>query len=222
MNHPKENVFNRWNNVNLELCYCRFEPFGFFVFLGWNLCKISRIRFDSHSLWILKRFFDFSNNFCVRVRVLNRTVRTCYGFTSFWIYDDSNEMRWSLGVTWVLFGGLDRFFDSWLRIFAGKPVSPLSFFFRFGSCEILHLFFFFCSGSSSAITLAARYLRWRARVWIAGTAVQWWRFTTNLWKLLEIVWYLCEFCFCLALWVEFNGEFEVSLRNCSELVLDLS
>jgi len=76
-----------------------------------------------------------------------------------------------------LFGDLSRFFDSWLWIFAGKPVSLLSFFFWSGSCEILHLFFFFFSDPRPAITLAARYLRWRARVWIAGSAVRWWRFS---------------------------------------------
>jgi len=53
------------------------------LFFGWNRCKTVRIRFDSHSLWIRKRFFDFFKWFCVRVRVLDRTAWTCYGFTSF-------------------------------------------------------------------------------------------------------------------------------------------
>ncbi len=35
---------------------------------------------------------------------------------------------------------------------------------------------FFFSDPMLAITLAARYLRWRARVWIASSAIRWWRF----------------------------------------------
>jgi len=63
MNHSKENVFHRWNNVNPSFCRCKFKPFGFLVFFGWNHGEKVRIRFGLHSLWILKRFFDFSSNF---------------------------------------------------------------------------------------------------------------------------------------------------------------
>jgi len=115
---------------------------------------------------------------------------------------------------------LDRFFADPLDLalfrwflasnFVGKLVSLLSLFFRFEPCDLLHLFFFFFfSDLNPAITLAARCLRWRARVRIASAPVRWWRFATNLWELLEIALNLCVFCFCLALWVQFNGEFEV-------------
>jgi len=107
----------------------------------------------------------FQTIFCVRVRVLDRTVWTCYGFTSFWLCDDSqwNEMKFKCYLcSWLEIWTVSS--DPWLWIFSGKLVSLLSFFLRSGSCEILHLFSFFFSDPQPVITLVARCFRRRARV----------------------------------------------------------
>ena len=126
----------------------------------WGFASIhTRCEFRSKSL-------IFKTIFCVRVWALDRTVQSaldsrCPGFRGD-IRRDLDEVK---VLPWFLFGDSNRSFDSWPWISSGKPVSLLSFFSWSGSCEILHFFFsFFFSDLMPVITLAARYLRWRARV----------------------------------------------------------
>ncbi len=122
---------------------------------------ISRIRSGSHSLWILKRFFDFLNDSCVRVRVLIWTVRTGYGFTRFWIMQSFSVKGGEVKTlpefclkVWSCF------FDPWLRIFAGKN--------RFH-------FFLYSSGSDSVKSFASSlFFSFSDSVIGAGVPRLWW------------------------------------------------
>jgi len=125
---------------------------------------IVRIRFDSHSLWILNRFIDFPNNFCVRVRVLDRTVQTGCRFTWFWIMqwfsvkgDEVKTLPELCLKVWSCF------FDPWLRIFAGK--NRFHFFLSPSGLDSVKSFAssLFFSFSDSVIGAGVPRLRWGIR-----------------------------------------------------------
>jgi len=144
---------------------------------------------------------------------------------------------WWFLTRWSRFGcylSFDRRFEPFLRNpfgfcavllilgfeffeFTGITSFPLLWF-EFG--EISFLLFFLFSDLNPAIALAARYLRWRARVWIAGAKIQWWRFTVNFWGSLEIASNLLAFRLCLLLGIGFDGEFEEFVQIDAELVLN--
>ena len=58
-NHAKESGLYRWNDVISWILMIQVRTVRILCFFGWNRCKTVRIRSDSHSLWIRKRFFDF-------------------------------------------------------------------------------------------------------------------------------------------------------------------
>jgi len=103
MIHTKESTFNRWNVVNLWVLSMQVQTVRIPCVFGWNRGENVRIRFDSHSLWILKRFFDFQTIFFVLglgfwigpFELAMDSLRSGYVMIL-------SEMRWSLSVTCVL------------------------------------------------------------------------------------------------------------------------
>ena len=110
-------------------------------------------------------------------------------------------IRGGLRVTWVCYSEiLVGFFDSLIRILIGE----LSFFFFDPTLRNPSLLLPLLLCSSAVITFAVRYLRWRARVWIAVCSMM--KILRNTWEPLEICMNLLSFWFCVM-----NSEAELKL-----------
>ena len=132
----------------------------------------TRCESRSVSLPFFKLFF-----FRVRVRVLNRTVRTFHGFISFWICDDFSKMKWVWEFTWVSiwrfepfvwflaldflwWAGFTPFFLLLIRILWNPSLLLLLLLLRSDACDY----------ARSALPPVA------CSRWIASTTIQWWGF----------------------------------------------
>ena len=177
MNPTRKHKLNRLNDVNLRFSSQSVRTVRFLCFFDCNCYGCMRNCFDSHSLWISKRFSNFQNDFCVRVCVLDRTVQEHLGFTSFWFL-----LLWMKRLDGIrvlpgfLFGDSNRLFDSWPWIFVGKLVSIFSssFLIRILWNPLLLL--------PSSSLIHNLWLRWQRAIlvacsrWIAGSAIRWWWF----------------------------------------------